>query len=142
MAYDIELWWLRCLSFIIVIPYLGPHLVAIGKMLQDLLFFTIIIAIVMIGYGVASRSMVYFPTVNGFAIPAGGSIDNSFDGRSVFRYIAYPVYYLLYGNVGDERMNLDNNPDAGWSISNHVLLAIHMLFVNVLLTNLLIAMFR
>ncbi|CAF2356486.1 unnamed protein product [Rotaria sp. Silwood2] len=141
MAYDIELWWLRCLSFIIVIPYLGPHLVAIGKMLQDLLFFTIIIAIVMIGYGVASRSMVYFPTVNGFAIPAGGSIDNSFDGRSVFRYIAYPVYYLLYGNVGDERMNLDNNPDAGWSISNHVLLAIHMLFVNVLLTNLLIAMF-
>jgi hypothetical protein len=34
------------------------------------------------------------------------------------------------------------NPNAGWSIATQVLLAIHMLFVNVLLTNLLIAMFR
>lgn len=34
------------------------------------------------------------------------------------------------------------NRDAGWSISTHVLLAAHMIFVNILLTNLLIAMFR
>jgi hypothetical protein len=33
-------------------------------------------------------------------------------------------------------------PDAGYSIATHVLLAIHVLFVNILLTNLLIAMFR
>lgn len=32
MAIDIELWWLCSLSFIIVIPELGPHLVAIVKM--------------------------------------------------------------------------------------------------------------
>ncbi len=32
MAIDLEIWWLRSLSFIIVIPFLGPHLVAIGKM--------------------------------------------------------------------------------------------------------------
>jgi hypothetical protein len=37
---------------------------------------------------------------------------------------------------------LKGDQDAGWSISTHVLLAIHMLFVNILLTNLLIAMFR
>ncbi|CAF4647243.1 unnamed protein product [Rotaria sp. Silwood1] len=141
MAYDIELWWLRCLSFIIVVPYLGPHLVAIWKMIQDLLFFMVIIAVVMIGYGVASRSMVYYPRANNFTMETGGSIDNSFDGRSVFRHIAYPVYYLLHGEVGDERTSLDSNPDAAWSISNHILLAIHMLFVNILLTNLLIAMF-
>ncbi|CAF3332873.1 unnamed protein product [Rotaria sp. Silwood1] len=141
MAYDIELWWLRCLSFIIVVPYLGPHLVAIWKMIQDLLFFMVIIAVVMIGYGVASRSMVYYPRANNFTMETGGSIDNSFDGRSVFRHIAYPVYYLLHGEVGNERTSLDSNPDAAWSISNHILLAIHMLFVNILLTNLLIAMF-
>lgn len=32
-------------------------------------------------------------------------------------------------------------PNAGWAISTQVLLAFHMLFVNILLTNLLIAMF-
>lgn len=32
MAIDLEIWWLRCLSFIIVAPFLGPHLVAIAKM--------------------------------------------------------------------------------------------------------------
>lgn len=32
MAIDLEIWWLRSLSFIIVIPFLGPHLVAIQKM--------------------------------------------------------------------------------------------------------------
>ena len=33
-------------------------------------------------------------------------------------------------------------PDASYAIATHVLLAIHVLFVNILLTNLLIAMFR
>ncbi|CAF1229932.1 unnamed protein product [Rotaria sordida] len=141
MAIDVEIWWLRCLSFIIVIPFLGPHLVAIGQMLKDLIFFTCIIAIVMIGYGVASRSMVYYPVVNKFTTETDGFINTTFDGRLVFRQILYPVYYFLYGDFGDELTNLDSNPDAGWSIATHVLLAIHMIFVNILLANLLIAMF-
>ncbi|CAF1174559.1 unnamed protein product [Rotaria sordida] len=141
MAYDIELWWLRSLSFIIVIPFLGPHLVAIGQMVKDLLFFMCIIAIVMISYGVASRSMVYYPIVNNFTTETGGPIDTSFDGRNVFRQIIYPVYYLLHGEFGNERLSLESNPNAGWSITTQILLAIHMLFVNILLINLLIAMF-
>ncbi|CAF0834212.1 unnamed protein product [Adineta ricciae] len=138
MAFDLEIWWLRSLSFIIVVPFLGPHLVAIGKMLKDLLFFMCIIAIVMTGYGVASRSMVYYSNADLFP---SENIDTSFDGRSIFRQIAYPVYYLMYGQFGNELSDLDANRNAGWSISTHVLLAAHMLFVNILLTNLLIAMF-
>ncbi|CAF3862174.1 unnamed protein product [Rotaria sp. Silwood1] len=141
MAIDLEIWWLRCMSFIIVIPYLGPHLVAIKKMIYDLLFFMYIIGIVMIAYGVASRSMVYYPKVNNFTRETGGPIDASFDGRNVFRQIIYPVYYLLYEEFHTQLDDLDNNSNAGWSIANHLLLAIHMIFVNILLTNLLIAMF-
>jgi hypothetical protein len=114
----------------------------------------------MIGYGVASRSMVYYPVVNDFTTETGGFIDASFDGRSVFRQVLYPVYYLLYGNFGNQLSDLDcayssliillcifpsfrtANPNAGWSIATHVLLAIHMIFVNILLINLLIAIFR
>ncbi|CAF1432957.1 unnamed protein product, partial [Adineta steineri] len=137
-AIDVELWWLRFLAFIIVIPSLGPHLVAIGKMLKDLLFFICIIAIVMIGYGVASRSMVYYSNPTLFN---DTTTDTSFDGRSIFRQIIYPVYYLMYGQMGNELADLDTYPDAAWSIATQVLLAIQMLFVNILLTNLLIAMF-
>jgi len=45
--------------------------------------------------------------------------------------IIYIVYYFQKGN-----------PNAGWSIATELLLAIHMMFVNILLINLLIAMFR
>ncbi|CAF1094081.1 unnamed protein product [Adineta steineri] len=137
-AIDVELWWLRSLAFIIVIPSLGPHLVAIGKMLKDLLFFMCIIAIVMTGYGVASRSMVYYSNPTLFN---DTTTDTSFDGRSIFRQIIYPVYYLMYGQMGNELTDLNTYPDAAWSIATQILLAIQMLFVNILLTNLLIAMF-
>ena len=60
-----------------------------------------IIAVVMTAYGVASRSMVYYPNADLF------NTDTSFDGRSVFRQIAYPVYYLLYGEIDNELANLD-----------------------------------
>ena len=114
----------------------------------------------MIAYGVASRSMVYYPVVNGFTTYPNNSIDTTFDGRDVFRQILYPVYYFLYGVLDDELANLNSmlinvlvilyifssfrkdNPNAGWSIATQVLLAFHMMFVNILLTNLLIAIFR
>jgi hypothetical protein len=67
-----------------------------------------IIFIVMTGYGVASRAMVYYPAANGFLIQDGGYIDNRFDGRSIFRQIAYPVYYLMYGELDSELDNLDS----------------------------------
>jgi len=76
--------------------------------LKDLLFFICIIAIAMIGYGVASRSMVYYPIVNNFTTATGGFIDTSFDGRDVFRQILYPVYYFLHGDVRTELENLDS----------------------------------
>ena len=63
-----------------------------------------IIAIVMTGYGVTSRSMVYYPHADKFN---DTDIDTSFSGRSIFRQIAYPVYYLMYGEFGNELGNLD-----------------------------------
>ncbi len=61
----------------------------------------------MIGYGVASRSMVYYPIANNFTTETGGPIDATFDGRGVFREILSPVYYLLYGEFGNETDSLD-----------------------------------
>lgn len=63
-----------------------------------------IIAIVMTGYGVASRSMVYYSNADLFP---SEQVDTSFNGRSIFRQIAYPVYYLMYGQFGNELSDLD-----------------------------------
>lgn len=46
----------------------------------------------MIAYGVASRTML-------------NPDELSFDGRSIFQNIIYPVYYFLYGNI-DNELNL------------------------------------
>ncbi len=34
MGYDLWIWWMGSLSFIIVNPFLGPHLLSIGKMVN------------------------------------------------------------------------------------------------------------
>lgn len=61
-----------------------------------------IIAVVMIGYGTASRSMAYYPYQTN-----SSNYDTSFNGRSIFRQIVYPVYYLLYNDYNNETGYLD-----------------------------------
>ena len=65
-----------------------------------------IIAVVMLGYGVASRSIVYYPHQQDYT-PYNSSL--RFDGRTMFRDIVYPVYYLLHGTVQTELTNFDSN---------------------------------
>ena len=50
----------------------------------------------MTAYGVASRAM--FSSQYNLL---------TFDGRSIFRQLIYPTYYLMYGNVGVELEQLD-----------------------------------
>jgi len=120
----------------------------------------LIILIVMIGYGVTTRSMYFYQDEYGLTLADNGTIDTSFDGRSVFRQVLYPVYYFLHGEIGSELDSLNSmsnemyfcliyiflfrieNANAAGSITSYVLFAAQMLFVNILLTNLLIAMFR
>ena len=54
----------------------------------------------MIGYGVASRTMYDYSS-------DPDADDLTFDGRSVFRHIIYPTYYLMYGSTDRELQALD-----------------------------------
>ncbi|CAF1562416.1 unnamed protein product, partial [Rotaria sordida] len=58
----------------------------------------------MAGYGVASRSMVHYPNANKLNVT---DFSTEFNGRSIFRQIAYPIYYLMYGEFGNELSTLD-----------------------------------
>ncbi|CAF4967766.1 unnamed protein product [Rotaria sp. Silwood1] len=134
LAYDLEIWYIRSLAFLGVLRKMGPKLVMIRKMLIDLFFFTYIILIAMIAYGVASRAMYKYNDDE-------DNDDLIFDGRSIFRHVLYPSYYLMYGSTENELEALDRNRDLDTAIATQILLAFHMLFVNILLINLLIAMF-
>jgi hypothetical protein len=58
----------------------------------------------MIAYGVTSRSMFNYNAAN------DTDDDLTFDGRSVFRNILYPTYYLMYGSQDTELQALDSTP--------------------------------
>ncbi len=51
----------------------------------------------MTAYGVASRTMYNY-----------NNQTLEFDGRSIFRNIIYPTYYLMYGEVKNELNELDS----------------------------------
>ncbi len=55
----------------------------------------------MIGYGVASRSMYNFNNAT------DTNDDLTFDGRSIFRHLLYPIYYFMYGSIDGELSALD-----------------------------------
>jgi hypothetical protein len=54
----------------------------------------------MTAYGVTSRAMYDYNSGN-------DTDDLSFDGRSIFRHIIYPSYYLMYGSTDTELQKLD-----------------------------------
>ena len=65
----------------------------------------------MVAYGVASRTMYNY---NNQTI--------AFDGRSIFRNILYPTYYLMYGSLGTEFSGLDGREERTGKLANLSLL--------------------
>jgi len=59
-----------------------------------LVFFVFLILTVIFAYGIASRSMIAYGTLE-------------FDGRNFFSKIVYPVYYFVLGSFDGELQSLD-----------------------------------
>ncbi|XP_039250889.2 transient receptor potential cation channel subfamily M member-like 2 isoform X1 [Styela clava] len=119
---------------------LGPKIIMVGKMLKDLLFFLFILVVFLLAYGVASQALLY---------PGETSFSQIIVG------IIYKPYWQIYGELFLDEINYNPNVDA-FTCSNTndslprcpqqsvivpIISAIYLLFVNVLLLNLLIAMF-
>ena len=109
------------------------------------------IFIAMAAYGVVSRAMILYKQV-------------PFTGSGIFSHIFYEPYWFMYGEVSDKALldgvylfflfenhllarhdiEMIGNSTVGSeaeAVATHVLLAFHMLFINVLLLNLLVAVF-
>ncbi|CAF0986940.1 unnamed protein product [Adineta steineri] len=64
MALDLEFSFIRSVLFIGIASDLGPKIVMIRKMTNDLILFIIVIVIFIFGYGVSSRSMTAYGTID------------------------------------------------------------------------------
>ncbi|CAD5126251.1 DgyrCDS14416 [Dimorphilus gyrociliatus] len=108
----------------------GPKLIMVQKMLKNLFQFMVILTIFMLSYGVVSQGLRH----------PNASLD-----WNLLKNIIYKPYWQMYGELfldDIEGNNQDCNnscPEKSWLAL--ILFAIYMVIVNILLLNLLIAMF-
>ncbi|XP_038640051.1 transient receptor potential cation channel subfamily M member 1a isoform X2 [Scyliorhinus canicula] len=143
---DIIIWYIRVLDIFGVNKYLGPYVMMIGKMMVDMLYFVVIMLVILMSFGV-SRQAILHP-------------DEEPSWR-LARNIFYMPYWMIYGEVFADQLDLyamEINPPCGdnlfdddgkrlppcipgaWIIP--AIMACYLLVANVLLVNLLIAVFN
>ena len=133
-ALDAIVLFVRSLQFFSMHEDIGPLLIMVRYMCQDLFYFLVILIIILIGYGVAFQSILYpFSSLS----------------WELLNSILQAPYLQVYGDISvDEIMAAPNASEVyGTSpgIRNYFGMALagcYLLFTNVLLLNLLIAMFN
>ncbi|XP_052806182.1 transient receptor potential cation channel subfamily M member 2-like [Mya arenaria] len=141
MALDFIVYSLRLLHACTCLRNIGPKLVMIGKMMQDLVYFLIIMMIVVVSYAIATQSILY--------------PNSPVTWYTFYKTLKIP-YWNIFGELGlediEDVVNCTNDTMAGFDglprcptkIGTYIvpiMMAIYMLIVHVLLLNLLIAMF-
>uniref|UniRef100_A0A8C2GCN0 Transient receptor potential cation channel, subfamily M, member 1a n=1 Tax=Cyprinus carpio TaxID=7962 RepID=A0A8C2GCN0_CYPCA len=143
---DIIFWYIRVLDIFGVNKYLGPYVMMIGKMMIDMLYFVVIMLVVLMSFGV-SRQAILHP-------------DEEPTWR-LARNIFYMPYWMIYGEVFADSIDLyamEINPPCGENMYDEdgkklppcipgawltpAIMACYLLVANILLVNLLIAVFN
>ncbi|XP_078692315.1 transient receptor potential cation channel subfamily M member-like 2 isoform X4 [Branchiostoma floridae x Branchiostoma belcheri] len=102
---------------------IGPKVIMIQKMLVDLVFFLVILLVFIFAYGVMRHTLIY---------------PNSPAEWSLIMNVSLIPYWQVYGELFVDEVE-GTTPHGNWLI--YVLQGLYMLLTNVLLLNLLIAMF-
>ncbi|XP_043280353.1 transient receptor potential cation channel trpm isoform X2 [Venturia canescens] len=130
---DCIYWYLRILNILGVNKYLGPLVTMMGKMVKNMIYFVVLLLVVLMSFGVA-RQAIRFP--------------NNEPKWSIVRDIFMEPYFMLYGEVYAD----DIDPECGDDPSmdpclpgrwiTPVAMSVYLLVANILLINLLIAVFN
>ncbi|WAR05104.1 TMP2L-like protein [Mya arenaria] len=125
LALNFVTYFLRLLHIFSVHKKLGPKLVMIGKMLKDLIYFLLILMVFVLSYAIASHSILYpnAPLTWKTAVQIIREADCSYDAT-------------IWINGTQARCPTDTGK---WLVP--IMMGIYILLANVLLLNLLIAMF-
>jgi hypothetical protein len=136
LAIDLAVWYIRLLHKTIIFRSLGPKLVMLSEMAMDLIFFMVIMSIFICTFGVVTQATLY--------------PNNKLDMKLVHN-IVNKAYWPIYGEMLIlEELNKEDTavcsaegkcPLESGRWFSFVSLMVYMVVVNVLLINLLIAMF-
>ncbi|XP_033022778.1 transient receptor potential cation channel subfamily M member 1 isoform X5 [Lacerta agilis] len=142
---DIIFWYIRVLDIFGVNKYLGPYVMMIGKMMIDMLYFVVIMLVVLMSFGVARQAILH--------------PDEQPSWRLV-RNIFYMPYWMIYGEVFADQIDRKNriHTPCGENLYDEdgkrfpqcipgawltpAIMACYLLVANILLVNLLIAVFK
>uniref|UniRef100_A0A8C6J121 Transient receptor potential cation channel subfamily M member 3 n=1 Tax=Melopsittacus undulatus TaxID=13146 RepID=A0A8C6J121_MELUD len=138
---DIIFWYIRVLDIFGVNKYLGPYVMMIGKMVSmiDMLYFVVIMLVVLMSFGVARQAILHPDEEPSWRL-----------ARNIF----YMPYWMIYGEVfadqidppcGDNLYDDDGKrlpPCIPGAWLTPAIMACYLLVANILLVNLLIAVFN
>lgn len=130
-------WYLRLFEIFSVEKYLGPMVTIVGRMLVKMLHFIVLLAIILFSFGVLRQSI---------------RRPNEQPNWYLLRHVFYQPYFMLYGEVfapdiEPEQCADPNNPedadkDACELWVTVVGMTIYLLVANILMLNLLVAIFN
>uniref|UniRef100_A0AAQ5XUF7 Transient receptor potential cation channel, subfamily M, member 1b n=1 Tax=Amphiprion ocellaris TaxID=80972 RepID=A0AAQ5XUF7_AMPOC len=143
---DIIFWYIRVLDIFGVNKYLGPYVMMIGKMMIDMMYFVVIMLVVLMSFGVARQAILHPDEEPTWRL-----------ARNIF----YMPYWMIYGEVFADSIDLyamEINPPCGEHLYDEdgkklppcipgawltpAIMACYLLVANILLVNLLIAVFN
>ncbi|XP_043572483.1 transient receptor potential cation channel subfamily M member 3 isoform X2 [Chiloscyllium plagiosum] len=135
---NIIYWYIRLLDIFGVNKYLGPYVMMIGKMMIDMMYFVIIMLVILMSFGVARQAILH---------------PNEDPSWRLARNIFYMPYWMIYGEVFADQID----PPCGAGLTEDgkrlppcitgawiipAIMACYLLVANILLVNLLIAVFN
>ncbi|CAG0882990.1 unnamed protein product [Darwinula stevensoni] len=130
---DIIYWYIRILDILSVNKYLGPFVTMIGKMVENMIYFVILLLVVLLSFGVCRQSIL-FP--------------NEEASWTLLRDVFYQPYFMIYGEVFAGDIDPPCSDEEG-DVPCHtgrwitpIVMSVYLLVANILLINLLIAVFN
>ncbi|XP_063806645.1 transient receptor potential cation channel subfamily M member 2-like [Pseudophryne corroboree] len=149
LSLDFMIYCIRVMYIFTVNKVLGPKIIMLRRMMKDMFFFLFLLAIFIAAYGVAKQAILY---------------DNESRLSWIFRNIVYSPYLTLFGQLPTDVDSLNFNPSQCSQTGNDsslplcvyndgngntlfpdwltiILMCLYLLIANILLLNLLIAMF-
>ncbi|XP_061933895.1 transient receptor potential cation channel trpm isoform X3 [Apis cerana] len=130
---DCIYWYLRILNILGVNKYFGPLVTMMGKMVKNMTYFVVLLIVVLLSFGV-TRQAILNP--------------NAEPKFRIIRDIFMEPYFMLYGEVYADNIDPDCGDEPGmipclpgrWITP--AVMSIYLLIANILLINLLIAVFN
>lgn len=126
---NIIFWFVRVMDLLAVNKHAGPYLTMITKMMSNMFFIVVMMAIVLLSFGVSRKAIL--------------SPDEE-PSWSLARDIVFQPYWMIYGEVYAAEINPcdDEQPCPAASFLTPFLQAVYMFFQYIIMVNILIAFFN